>query len=210
VPLTPLVPTALVAAAAALLGWFLFFRERPYWMTVIVVLGATAAGVLLAMLLVRPQPRRRAAAPVSRDVPPMGADGWWSQPTAARAPVPGHGPPPPDRPAVEGPERGGSASDTAQLVLPVDGTAQPGTWWSRGAPTQPTGEARRPSPRDLAEYRDSTRVVQCPRCGAFRIDVTHVDAGYAFRCRVDDHRWTWRPGTAWPVTVVASRRRTDR
>jgi hypothetical protein len=103
------------------------------------------------------------------------------------------------------------------LVLPVDGAGQPGPWWSqdRAAPAgAPRAAPVRTDAAELASYRESARVVQCPRCGAFRIDVTqlnsHRGAGYVFRCRVDDHEWIWQAGTAWPVTVVASRRRPDR
>ncbi len=99
------------------------------------------------------------------------------------------------------------------MVLPVD--AAP-SWWNQGphdaTNRRPASRAARqsgPAAPDMAGYRRSARIVQCPRCGAFRIDVTHVDgAGYAFRCRVDDHEWTWRSGAEWPATVVASRRRT--
>lgn len=99
----------------------------------------------------------------------------------------------------------------SRLVLGVDQRAG-GLWWS---PQPATGQAYpaagppvRPQPLDLAGYLDSARVVQCPRCGAFRIDVQHQGGGFAFRCRVDDHRWEWQPGTGWPSTVVVSRRRT--
>jgi len=65
-----------------------------------------------------------------------------------------------------------------------------------------------PAP-DLASYVDSARIVQCPRCGEFRIDVTQAGSGYAFRCRVDDHRWEWQAGTPWPETIQVSRRRPE-
>ncbi|MFC7614386.1 hypothetical protein ACFQV2_13510 [Actinokineospora soli] len=75
----------------------------------------------------------------------------------------------------------------------------------RAAPT-PAPAPTRPA-RDLAGYLDSARVVQCPRCGSFEIDVTGRTDGYAFRCRADDHGWQWRPGAPWPATVVVSRPR---
>jgi hypothetical protein len=199
VPLDPFVPTALLATFAALFGWAVFLQEHSFQVAVFVVVGATVVGVLMAMLLVSPQ-ARRPAPPAKR--PTVGE--WW--PEQETAPLPAGPDRRPEPPAVE------PAGENPQLVLPVDGAAPSGRWWEQGTPAMGTrtDASARPSPRDLAELRDSARVVQCPRCGAFRIDVTHVGTGYAFRCRVDDHEWTWRPGTAWPVTVVASRRRTDR
>jgi hypothetical protein len=105
-------------------------------------------------------------------------------------------------------------------VLPVEAAQQGASWWNGGptdrtvdrAPAR-TAPARPPAP-DLGTYRRPVRTVQCPRCGAFRVDVQETagdqGGGFAFRCRIDDHTWTWRAGTAWPVTVVASRRRPDR
>jgi hypothetical protein len=100
------------------------------------------------------------------------------------------------------------------------GTGVPATdrqWWDRQPerrtrpPVPAAGHVARPAVPELAGYRESARVVQCPRCGAFRIDVEQVVAGvFAFRCRVDDHRWQWESGAGWPATVVLSRRRPER
>jgi hypothetical protein len=205
-PLTLLVWTALPTAAAALLAWALLFRERPLWLTLAVVGGAVAVGVLLAMQLVGTEPRRDTT-PVPGDPRRQGQDGWWADAPPAL---------PPTLPPVEQDRRPAEPErENAQLVLPVEGAERPGTWWNQDGPTAAPQGARpgalaRHAPRDLAELSYSTRVVQCPRCGAFRVDVAHVAQGFAFRCRVDDHEWTWRPGTAWPVTVVASRRRNAR
>lgn len=195
-----LAASALVAAG---LGWALLFRHHPFETTLAVVLGSAAVGMLLAALVGQPLTDR--AQPPAPDHPSSG---------------PGAG-------SSGGGGGGGAKTETAQpenartaqLVLPVGrpaGGAPPGgQWWNRDAPppaAAPTAAAAptRPAPRDLGELRDSARVVQCPRCGAFRLDVRQADAGYAFRCRVDGHEWTWWPGTAWPVVVVASRRRSTR
>ncbi|OLT18155.1 hypothetical protein BJF78_11905 [Pseudonocardia sp. CNS-139] len=185
------VVTLVAAAAAALLGRWLLFADRPLWTTVAVVAGATAVAVLLATLLVRGPQRAE-------------PEEYWSEPRA-RNPRPA--PPPPAEPPLPLP----AGPETVQVVLPVE-RPRTGQWWNQDAPAPAANRAiaaARPAPRDLAELRDSARVVQCPRCGAFRVDVAHTGAGFAFRCRVDDHAWTWRPGTAWPPTVVASRRRTS-
>ncbi|MEX5710365.1 hypothetical protein AB1484_19155 [Parafrankia sp. FMc6] len=196
IPLPLLAASALVAAG---FGWALLFRDRPFETTLAVVLGSAAVGALLAALLGQPLTDR--ARPPDR--PPSGPDAGGAKPQTA--------PPQTGQPETTQPE-------TAQLVLPVGepagGAPSAGQWWNRDAPppaapttaTAPT----RPAPRDLGELRDSARVVQCPRCGAFRLDVRHAGAGYAFRCHADGHEWTWLPGTTWPAVVVASRRRNTR
>ncbi|MEV4319081.1 hypothetical protein [Actinocrispum sp. NPDC049592] len=139
---------------------------------------AVVAGVLVAMLLTREDEPEPVPEP----------------------PRPAFQPPPADEP-----------QPTTRMVLDVDTPAGGGQWWTqtKSAP-QPSvnGDARpAPKPRDLAGYVDTARVVQCPRCGSFQIDVTRLAGGFSFRCRTDDHAWQWQPGRAWPATVVVSRRR---
>ena len=43
------------------------------------------------------------------------------------------------------------------------------------------------------------------RCGDFAVDVARRAPGFAFRCRCCDADWQWRPGAAWPVSVVRPR-----
>ena len=108
-------------------------------------------------------------------------------------------PPDPAPPDVAVPVR---AAETVRAVLPVNGQ-----WWAKTTPARPSAAVtapRRAAP-DLAAYVDGARIVQCPACGEFRIDVTHVPGGFAFRCRADDHQWEWQAGMAWPATVNASR-----
>lgn len=202
------IPFPLVAASALVaagLGYVQLFRDRPFGTTVAVVLGSAAVGTLLAVLLV--QPRTDHAEPPAPDHSPSGPGGGDNGGGRGGAKT---------ETETARPKSAQAPPETALLVLPVGlpaGGAPPaGQWWGRdapppaAAPTATTTPAR-PAPRDLGELRDSARVVQCPRCGAFRLDVRHAGAGYAFRCRVDGHEWTWQPGTAWPVTVIASRRR---
>jgi hypothetical protein len=86
-----------------------------------------------------------------------------------------------------------------------------GQWWTKTSPAapRPNGESPRPpaQARDLTGYVETARVVQCPQCGSFHIDVTRLAGGYSFRCRAGEHAWQWQPGRAWPATVVVSRRR---
>jgi hypothetical protein len=190
-------------ALGASVGALIFLR---YWeLTTIggIALAAAVFGALVAVLAVAPEP----PSPPSRH-------------TASRTPArpPAAAPPTNRAPARPRPPDPVRSAEPARLVLPVEPAPQPADWWNGGpaadrVPTKAPTRTAAPAP-DLATYRRPVRTVQCPRCGAFRIDVQHNPAdpagGYAFRCSVDDHTWTWRAGTAWPVTVVASRRRPGR
>jgi hypothetical protein len=46
------------------------------------------------------------------------------------------------------------------------------------------------------------RIVQCPRCAAFDLDVWEEGAGFAFGCRACRQRWRCATGAARPPTVV--------
>jgi hypothetical protein len=56
---------------------------------------------------------------------------------------------------------------------------------------------------------ERTQVVQCPRCGSFRVVYGQGEAGFSFRCDLG-HSWEWTPGQQWPTTVVSGRRRKRR
>lgn len=171
------------AAAGAVIGLLVLLRGREFWATVWVGVAATAVGAMLAVLVMAPEPVRRVRPAPVRHAP----DSWWADAPPRQASVsPQHR----ETEAVARPST--TAAETVRVVLPAG---------------DPARARSRPAAPDLATYRRSARVVQCPRCGAFRVDVQHTGAGYAFRCRVDDHAWTWQPGTAWPATVVAARRR---
>jgi hypothetical protein len=100
--------------------------------------------------------------------------------------------------------------ETVRVVLPATEQPAPGQWWAKSSVARPpAGAAPAPGPRyrnppTLGSYLDSARIVQCPACGQFRVDVTHTPDGFAFHCQANDHRWEWRPGTPWPSTVSAS------
>jgi hypothetical protein len=114
--------------------------------------------------------------------------------------------PEPGQPKPAWPEK-----TSSQLRVVLDAPSS-GQWWTRTSPAapRPNGESPRPATqaRDLAGYVETARVVQCPQCGSFHIDVTRLAGGYSFRCRTGEHVWQWQPGRAWPATVVVSRRRT--
>jgi hypothetical protein len=175
-------------------GYLLLFPERGALVTAGVVLAASGLGTLVGVLAVAPE-----QAPPARHAPTR-------PPAQPAAPVAA-------RPRTIPPTEPTGPREHARLVLPVEAAPQGASWWN-GGPTDRTVALTqapdRPLVPDLATYGRPVRTVQCPRCGAFRIDVQHIDGGYAFRCRVDEQTWTWQTGTAWPVTVVASRRRPDR
>jgi len=197
-----LVRCAVMGALGAAVGAMFFLQGKEPMLILGVTLAAAVFGALVAVLTVAPEP----PPPVRHIAPRPPAQSAAATPAANPAPA---------RPRPTDPV---GPTEPARLVLPVEAAPQEGGWWSGGptartvAPTR-AAPSRRPAP-DLGSYRRPVRTVQCPRCGAFRIDVQQTDSdrggGYAFRCRVDDHTWTWRAGTGWPVTVVASRRRPDR
>lgn len=126
-----------------------------------------------------------------------------------RGPQPTAPPPPPTPPPPRNPPL---------ALVPVEPDPTAGVFsWGRSvqppsASSSPSSSARPQPPPELADYVDSVRVVQCPHCGDFRVDVRRDDTGYAFTCRFDDrHHWQWRPGGPWPtVTARASRHPSDR
>jgi hypothetical protein len=165
-----------------------------------------------------------------RTAPPPGA----TIPTASIAPAHPAGPPHPAGPAhparpagpahpggpahPAGPGRG--RDETAVQLLPLpqpgDGNSRQAagagnqSWWdaAQGAPPPPSPGAERAPAPDLSTYLASTFIAQCPRCGAFRLDIGRARNGLDFRCESCEFIWTWQPGTPWPpVRVMPGRRR---
>jgi len=69
------------------------------------------------------------------------------------------------------------------------------------APAPSAGAKRAPAP-DLSTYLASTFIAQCPRCGAFRLDIRRGRSDWNFRCEACENTWTWQPGTPWPPVRV--------
>ena len=109
-----------------------------------------------------------------------------------------------------------SPAETVVQMLPLPHQAGPETrsadtpWWDPApgaAPRPSAGVTRVPAP-DLTTYLASTFIAQCPRCGAFRLDIRQAERAWDFRCEACGHTWVWQPGTAWPpVRVMPGRRR---
>jgi hypothetical protein len=106
--------------------------------------------------------------------------------------------------------------EMARAVLPIqdpvrESAADAGTVssWSpqRQPPVRPQHpETNRPSVPDLSNYVESARIVQCPHCGGFWIDIVHSSAGYTFRCHSCGKKWDWQPSEPWPATIKISKR----
>jgi len=87
------------------------------------------------------------------------------------------------------------------------------SWWeATSARTQAAGERAVPGqpdppdvPVDLSTYSGVARVVQCPPCGDFRVDVRQRGDCFTFSCRHCSHSWQWSPGSPWPPTIVRPR-----
>jgi hypothetical protein len=127
--------------------------------------------------------------------PAAGAVPRWRPPTTG-----------PADPAEPGSDPAGPDRQPVNVAVPV----RDGAWWqaSTGGPPgrKPADRAAGPAP-DRLDPAATTRVVQCPRCGDFAVDVRHEAPGFAFGCRRCEHAWRWAPGTPWPVTVVRPRLR---
>ena len=127
-------------------------------------------------------------------------------PSRSSAPARPNAPAPPPRPA---------AFSWSQAPATGNGHATP-SWSAAPAPeVQPAPEPSLPIATAAVSVRDgrrlpvpaagTTRVVQCPRCGDFAVEVGPRAPGFAFRCRCCGHEWRWAPGVAWPVSVVRPR-----
>jgi hypothetical protein len=143
----------------------------------------------------RVQPRPASS---SRAAPPP--DSYPPDPVApvtAQVPVAG---------GADGLNRGGApaVNETVVQMLPL-GTESPpdAPWWDSAhpAPAPSAGAKRAPAP-DLSTYLASTFIAQCPRCGAFRLDIRRARSGWNFRCEACENTWTWQPGTPWPPVRV--------
>jgi hypothetical protein len=148
--------------------------------------------------------RRPAVATAGRPAPAASGtssrDGWasaaavprWRPPTTASSIEPEAGPP------AAGPDR-----QPVNVAVPVPGGA-----WRHESTSRPSGR-KSADPAggepDRLDPAATTRIVQCPRCGDFAVDLRHQAPGFAFGCRRCEHEWRWAPGTPWPVTVVRPR-----
>ncbi len=220
---------ALLVIAAALIGGLAAAALVHESITIAVIVSVVAGGIGVLFLFRSPAQapqltagdpedldsgrhatvRRRqapSAATAPRSVPPASFE---PDPVAPVASAPGGAP----RPAEPGGQARGHETAVQLLPLPQPGNA--GTppdapWWdsAQGAPPAPSPGAKRAPAPDLSTYLASTFIAQCPRCGAFRLDIRRAQNGWDFRCEACEYTWTWQPGTPWPpVRVMPTGRR---
>jgi len=119
---------------------------------------------------------------------------------------------PAGRPAAEPvPARPGEPPAVVQVHRLPSAPGEDRPWWIAARETaRPAGQdaSMIPAP-DLSSYLASAMIAQCPRCGAFRLDIRRGAARWTCRCEACGHTWAWQPGTAWPQVRVAPRRRKE-
>jgi hypothetical protein len=197
-----------VVIAAAVIGGLaaatLVHASLVVAVVVSLVIGAIGAVVMVRSPARSPELTAPHPATMPRARPPGGAPPPGSYPPDPVAPVA------PATPVVaDGLNRGGApaVNETVVQLLPLTppGTAGPADapWWDSAhpAPAPSAGAKRAPAP-DLSTYLASTFIAQCPRCGAFRLDIRRASSAWDFRCEVCGHTWTWQPGTPWPPVRV--------
>jgi len=199
---------ALVVIAAAVIGGLaaatLVHASLVVAVVVSLVIGAIGAVVVVRSPARSPELTAPHPATMPRARPPRAApppESYPPDPVAQVAPA---------TPVVaDGLNRGGApaVNETVVQLLPLTppGTAGPADapWWDSAhpAPAPSAGAKRAPAP-DLSTYLASTFIAQCPRCGAFRLDIRRARSAWDFRCEVCGHTWTWQPGTPWPPVRV--------
>ena len=202
---------ALLVIAMALIGGLaaatLVDASLLIAVVVSVVIGAIGAVVVLrsparepgltssrTATIPRSRPRR---APSSPAPPTQAYPVDPVAPVTAQIPAPG---------GADGLNRDGApaVNETVVQMLPLgtEGSAD-APWWdsAQPAPAPSAGAKRAPAP-DLSTYLASTFIAQCPRCGAFRLDIRRGRSGWNFRCEACENTWTWQPGTPWPPVRV--------
>jgi hypothetical protein len=227
---------ALLVIAAALIGGLAAATLVHTSITIAVIVSVVAGGIAVLATFRSPArppelgtgdpaeedfgrysvPRRRPGPPAAqpspaaqppqalRAVPPASFASAAPDPTA---PLPGQS----DGQARGGPPAGNQTVVQLLPLPPQPGNAEPpdAPWWdsAQGAPPPPSAGARRAPAPDLSTYLASTFIAQCPRCGAFRLDIRRAANGWDFRCEACECIWTWQPGTPWPPVRVMPRGR---
>jgi hypothetical protein len=218
---------ALLVIAAALIGGLAAATLVHATVTIAVIVSVVAGGIAVLFTfrsparpdeLMRGEPADLDSAPHAaarhRQAPPAATAPQAAVPPAPFAPAapdpvaPGAGIPDPDGQAR------GHETVVQLLPLPQQGNAEPppdAPWWdsAQGAPPAPSPGAKRAPAPDLSTYLASTFIAQCPRCGAFRLDIRRARDGWDFRCESCEYTWTWQPGTPWPPVRVMPRGRRE-
>ncbi len=211
---------ALLVIAAALIGGLAAATLVHTSLTIAVIVSIVAGGI--AVLAVFRSPAR-APAPAQGEQPPRQQapprpQAPPRQQAPPRPPAPTAAPPTAPAPALtesDGQPRGGPPPGYQTVVQLLPLAPQPGNadapWWDSAlaAPPAPSAGAQRAPAPDLSTYLASTFIAQCPRCGAFRLDIRPGGNDWDFRCEACAYTWTWPPGTPWPPVRVMPRGRRE-
>jgi hypothetical protein len=203
---------ALLVIAAALIGGLAAAALVHVSLIIAVIVALVAGGIAVAVF------RSPAAAGSPAPAPAAPAP---AAPVTAAAPVTRSAPAPapataPGPVTAASPAREQTDAAVQLLPLPADNSSRSGpppAWWdaAQGGPPPSSRAAQRAPAPDLSTYLASTFVAQCPRCGAFRLDIARARSGWDFRCESCEYVWTWQPGTPWPpVRVMPGRRKESR
>jgi len=201
---------ALLVIAAALIGGLAAAALVHASLIIAVVVSLVIGAVGVVVVLRSPAREPELASPRTTTMPRAQARRAAPPPEPDPvAPVTAQRPVPADPDAADGLNRGAApaVNETVVQLLPLTppGTAGPADapWWDSGqpAPAPSAGAKRAPAP-DLSTYLGSTFIAQCPRCGAFRLDIRRGRSTWDFRCDVCEHTWSWQPGTPWPPVRV--------
>ncbi len=227
---------AFLVIAAALIGGLAAAALVHTSLIVTVIVAVVTGGIAVAVFRSPARPGERpapsgpaapstpvtAAGPAPAPAPAAGpapAPAPAAGPAPAPAPAAGPAPAPVPAPApAPGPATVPGSAETAVQLLPLPPTpgedpsrpAAAPAWWdaAQGGPPPPSPAAQRTPAPALSTYLASTFIAQCPRCGAFRLDIRGAECGWDFRCQSCAYLWTWQPGTPWPpVRVMPGRRR---
>ncbi len=213
---------ALGVIAAALIGGLAAATLVHASVTIAVIVSVVAGGIGVVALFRSPArpPEPMAGDWADADTGRYPVPGRRQAPRVATAPraappasfaadpvAPGaRGPADPDGQGHGGPgPSAGAGHETVVQLLPLP--SQPGNtdapWWNsaQGAPAPSAGAKRAPAP-DLSTYLAATFIAQCPRCGAFGLDIRQARDRWDFRCESCDYTWSWQPGTPWPPVRV--------
>ena len=211
---------ALLVIAAALIGGLAAATLVHTSLTITVIVSVVAGGIAVLAGFRSPArpPEFKPGEAAEDDFGRYPAPRRPAPPAAQVAPIPAE----PDGQARGGPPdgqaRGGppAGNQTVVQLLPLPpqpGTAEPpgAPWWdsAQGGPPAPSPGAKRAPAPDLSTYLASTFIAQCPRCGAFRLDIRRARNGWDFHCEACEYTWTWQPGTPWPPVRVMPRGRKE-
>jgi hypothetical protein len=207
---------ALLVIAAALIGGLAAAALVHVSLIIAVIVALVAGGIAVAVFrspAAAGSPAPAPAAPVTAAPVTAAAPVTRSAPAPAPAPAPATAPGPV---TAASPAREQTDAAVQLLPLPADNSSRSGpppAWWdaAQGGPPPSSRAAQRAPAPDLSTYLASTFVAQCPRCGAFRLDIARARSGWDFRCESCEYVWTWQPGTPWPpVRVMPGRRKESR